>query len=191
MSRSVVLFSGGIDSAVCVALEQEAGREVWPLFVNYGQRHAERERMAMFAACRDRGIWGRARIEVLRLGGSALVGTGDLSGGAAVVPDRNLILCGLASNYAASLGAERVVIGCNATDHALFPDCRPEFFERLPTSVPVVTPLLRLTKREIVAEARRLGVLLELTWSCYAGKEQPCGECGACVERAAALKVLG
>lgn len=188
MIKSVVLFSGGIDSAVCVALEQEAGREVWPLFFNYGQRHAERERMAMFAQCREQGIWGRARIEVLRLGGSSLLGDGDLSGARAVVPDRNLILCGVASNYAASIGAKRVVIGCNATDYELFPDCRPDFFVLLPTSTIVVTPLIHLTKREIVAEARRLGVPLELTWSCYAGGEVPCGECGACVEREAALQ---
>ncbi len=188
--KSVVLFSGGMDSLVCALMERERGAEVWPLFVDYGQRHTIRE----FEAVRGL-MWAYEWDERLRsieigLLGSTLIGDGPQTGAAVVVPVRNLVLCSLAANYAAAIGADRVVIGCNANDHTLFPDCRPEFYRMLNetlalggTDVRVVAPLIQMSKRSIVAQGLALGADFSLTWSCYAGGSKPCGECGACNER--------
>lgn len=195
--RSVVLLSGGLDSAVAAALEQEQGHEVFGLCFRYGQRHAERENEAAETLARLCG-WPLRHGVLAHLTGSTLTdAAGSLTDASVVVPCRNLLLLTHAAAYAVSLGAERVVIGSHAGDHALFPDCRPEFFAALNATlwlsecgVKVHSPFAGLTKAQVVSEGVRLGVPLWLTWSCYTGGPEPCGECLACRERAQAFAAV-
>ena len=213
MRRAVVLLSGGLDSAVTLAVARSAGFEVHALSVDYGQRHAReldsaRRVAAQLGAADHRTV----SLDLRAVGGSALTApTGvpkdrsvaDMGSSipATYVPARNTILLGIALGYAETLGAFDLYFGANALDYAGYPDCRPEFlhaFEALANvatkaSVETLTrfrvhaPLVQLTKAQIVREGVRLGVDLGLTWSCYdptpAGP--PCGRCDACVLRKA------
>jgi 7-cyano-7-deazaguanine synthase len=108
---------------------------------------------------------------------------------ATVVPNRNLLFLSLAGAVAVGSGLKTVLFSAHAGDAAVYPDCRPEFVAAadralgLACGVGVEAPFLAMTKGEIVALGRELGVPLERTWSCYLGGEEPCGRCGACVER--------
>ncbi len=204
---AVVLLSGGLDSMVCAAAAREAGYEVAALTIDYGQRHAiEIERARALV-----GRLGIARHIVLSLdltafGGSAL--TADIAvpkegGGEGIpvtyVPARNALFLTLALGWAEVLGARAISIGVNALDYSGYPDCRPEFvraWEAMAVtatrmgvegrSPAVLTPLQHMTKAGIVAEARRLGLNPDWSWSCYdptpAG--EPCGACDSCRLRA-------
>ncbi len=213
MRRAVVLLSGGLDSAVTLAVARSAGFEVHALSVDYGQRHAReldsaRRVAAQLGAADHRTV----PLDLRVIGGSALTApTGvpkdrsvakmSSSIPATYVPARNTILLGIALGYAETLGAFDLYFGANALDYAGYPDCRPEFLQAFEALANVATkasvenltrfrvhaPLLQLTKAQIVREGVRLGVDLGLTWSCYdptpAGP--PCGRCDACVLRAA------
>ena len=182
-----VLLSGGMDSAACLAWASiNYGRAVDAVFFTYGQRHAEKEGRAMSALCSVYGI-NKWFIPLGRIAGSALTDLeGKLSGAGAVVPDRNAIML----RQAAALfpGPEAVVMGCCRDDWEVFEDCRPEFFEKMRAELApckVITPLIGLDKRGVYRFAQRYGgsALLDLSWSCYAGGEEPCGTCGACEAR--------
>ena len=200
---AVVLLSGGLDSMVCAALAREAGYDVAALTIDYGQRH----RIELDAAAAIVARLGIDRYIVLPLdlrafGGSALtsdqaVPKEGLEPGIPVtyVPARNALFLTLALGWAEVLGADAISIGVNALDYSGYPDCRPEFIRawetmaglatkagvegRAPT---VLTPLQSLTKGQIVAEARRLRLDPDWSWSCYdptpAG--EPCGLCDSC-----------
>jgi 7-cyano-7-deazaguanine synthase len=112
------------------------------------------------------------------------------------VPSRNIIFLSLAASLAESRGAEAVFIAANSVDFSGYPDCTPEFLEAFQRTLDVGTkagrdgrgirieaPVLRMTKKEIVSEAVRLGVPLELTWSCYTGGDRACGRCDSCLLR--------
>jgi len=198
----VVLLSGGLDSAVLLAVEAAAGNEPMCLSFDYGQRHADRELAAAGAVAE---YYGAERVviglppDVFR--GSALTGGGPVPHGhyadpaqaATVVPNRNMVLVACAAAYARSAGRGLVGVAAHKGDAAVYPDCRPEFFDALGAAlrfgcgVRLHAPFLSLTKREVVAIGRDLSVPFRLTWSCYEGGEAPCGLCGACVERAEAL----
>lgn len=193
--KSVVLLSGGIDSAVAMALTTASGGDVCALTVDYGQRH-RREIRAAFAVANYYGVEHRViAMDPMLFQGSALTGDTALPAGhadqpdATYVPARNTVLLALAAAYAESRGAGQVVIGANADDAAAYPDCRPSYIEAFRDVLSTGTvghtwvhaPLLYLTKPEVLTRADELGVPLELTWSCYAGGDQPCGRCGACV----------
>lgn len=213
MRRAVVLLSGGLDSAVTLAVARSAGFEVHALSVDYGQRHAReldsaRRVAAQLGAADHRTV----SLDLRAVGGSALTApTGvpkdrsvaEMSSSipATYVPARNAILLGIALGYAETLGAFDLYFGANSLDYAGYPDCRPEFLQAFEALANVATkasvenstrfrvhaPLLQLTKAQIVREGVRLGVDLGLTWSCYdptpAGA--PCGRCDACVLRTA------
>jgi 7-cyano-7-deazaguanine synthase len=205
---AVLLLSGGLDSATVLAWATQAGYAVHALSFRYGQRHVlELERARALAA-----HWRVARhvvcdIDLRQFGGSAL--TADiavpkdrdersLSEGVPVtyVPARNTIFLSFAMAWAEVLGAQDVFIGVNALDYSGYPDCRPAFieaFERLAnlatragaegtTKLTVHTPLMRLTKREIIQLGRSLGVDYAMTTSCYdpAADGRACGHCDAC-----------
>jgi 7-cyano-7-deazaguanine synthase len=201
---SVVLLSGGMDSATCLAIASRARPPVHALTVHYGQRHARELRAAKALAQRYRV----KRHVLLRLPVGSLLDSaltrpsrrlpsrpsraGRIP--ATYVPARNTILLSLALGYAESHRLGAIYLGANAIDYSGYPDCRPEYlraFERLArlatrTSVEegrpirIVAPLLRKSKAEIVRAGDRLGVPWELTWSCYAGGRRPCGRCDAC-----------
>ena len=208
---AVVLLSGGLDSMVCAASAREAGYEVAALTIDYGQRHAIEIGRARDLVER----LGIARHIVLPLdltafGGSALtadvaVPKAGVEAGIPVtyVPARNALFLTLALGWAEVLGARAISIGVNALDYSGYPDCRPEFIRaweamaatatrigvegRSPT---VLTPLQHLTKAQIVAEARRLGLDPDWSWSCYdpTSAGQPCGLCDSCRLRAKGIE---
>jgi 7-cyano-7-deazaguanine synthase len=217
--RAVVLLSGGLDSAVTLAVAIEQGHEAFALTVAYGQRHAlEVERAEELA--RTLGAAGHrvVRVDLSHLAGSALVDPvvdvpvdrdeAAIGRGvpATYVPARNTLLLSLALGWAEVLEARQLFIGANAIDYSGYPDCRPGFlraFARLATlgtragsegaRFNVHAPLLALRKSEIVLEAVRLGVPLARTLSCYAPDPagRPCGRCDACVLRARGFREAG
>lgn len=209
-STCVVLVSGGLDSAVCLASVIHSGADVIGLTFDYGQRH----RIELDAArrvCAAGGVRDRVVLEIdLRsIGASALTGDFEVPkrrDDAAIsrdipityVPARNLIFLSCAAALAEARGASEVCIGVNAIDYSGYPDCRPEFIEsfehtaRLATRVGVEsdairvrTPLKNLTKPDIVRLGVELGVDFALTHSCYDPDEQgrACGGCDACILR--------
>jgi 7-cyano-7-deazaguanine synthase len=212
---SVVLLSGGMDSAACLALVTREGAPVDALTLDYGQRHVRELRAARALARRYRVR--RHEVVTLPLGRllrSSLTDrrrtiptrpTGPGRIPSTYVPARNTIFLAVALGFAESRGATSIVIGANAIDYAGYPDCRPEFlraFERLArvatkTGVEgtrrlrVRAPLLAMTKADIVRLGERLGVPWSLTWSCYTGRSVPCGRCDSCRLRARGFALAG
>ena len=190
MDKVVVLYSGGIDSTVCVEMAHRAGVLSTALHMQYGQANAEMEMVTTGAWCRSRGL-DRPLLSLPIRAAELRAGVGVA--GARYVPGRNLSMLAVAANVAASRGAREVWIGCNADDAANYPDCRPAFLAAASAltessaGVRVVAPLVGMTKIEIVARAAELGIDIGQTWSCYeANRGQPCGSCDACVLRSRA-----
>ncbi len=204
--RSVVLFSGGLDSTVLLYRELNIRRDVFAVTFDYGQLHAEREVQAAGhigkkTKCDPRSV----KLPPTMITPSALTGHGEIPKGihytdprqaATVVPNRNLILLMLAAGIAKSHECGIVLFGAHAGDAAVYEDCRPEFVEAVDRligatfGVRVVAPFLGFTKRDIVRLGRELGAPLDVTWSCYDPQDdEPCRQCGACVEREEALRV--
>jgi len=205
--RAVVLLSGGLDSATCLAVARARGFEAHALSVDYGQRHrgelGRARRLARTLGARSHRV---VRVDLSAFGGSALTDRAIAvpkdrrlrGGGAAIpatyVPARNTVLLGLALAFAETLGAGDVFIGVNAVDYSGYPDCRPAFlraFERLARlatragvqgrRLRLHAPLLRRSKAAIVRLGTRLGVPFRLTLSCYDPvRGRACGRCDAC-----------
>lgn len=218
-SRAVVLLSGGLDSTTTLALAHEAGFEAWCLSFRYGQRHSHELDCAARVA-RTLGAAGHVvtDIDLRALGGSAL--TSDLavpkgrdpddhSGGIPVtyVPARNTVFLSYALAWAEVLGAADLFIGVNALDYSGYPDCRPEYIAAFETManlatragvegtqrLKIHTPLIALTKAQIIAEGLRLGVDYGMTTSCYdpGPTGTSCGACDACQLRQRGFAALG
>lgn len=206
---SIVLLSGGLDSTVLLARAVRQGGVAGTLAVDYGQRHIrELDAAAGIAAhygiphrVLDLSAWGA-------LLGSALTDSSigvpdghyaDPAMAATVVPNRNAVLLMAAAGVAESLGASRVLIGVHAGDHAVYPDCRPEFIHAAAQAallgtggkVRIVAPFMSHTKADIAAFGAHLGAPMELSWSCYRGGARHCGTCGTCVERIEAFQDAG
>lgn len=211
MKRAICLLSGGLDSATCLAIARRNGFECYCLSFDYGQRH----RFELQAAARIAEQLGAAEhktlpIDLRAFGGSALTSdldvpkhrsAEDLGDGIPVtyVPARNTIFLSFALAYAEVRRASDIFIGVNALDYSGYPDCRPEFiraFEhtaRLATKagvegathIHIRTPLIAMTKADIIRAAKSLGVDLSATHSCYDPGEngQPCGHCDSCLLR--------
>ncbi|HEX5754814.1 MAG TPA: 7-cyano-7-deazaguanine synthase QueC [Arenimonas sp.] len=213
MKRAVVLVSGGMDSAVALAIAREQGFECHALSVAYGQRH-EAELIAATRVAHDLGVVAHKTVHVdLRsIGGSAL--TADIAvpetAGSGIpvtyVPARNTIMLSVALGWAEVLGADDLFCGVNAVDYSGYPDCRPEFiaaFERLANlatkagveghAFRVHAPLMRMSKADIAREGARLGVDFALTVSCYQADAEglACGRCDACRLRAEGFAAAG
>ncbi len=213
MKKAVVLVSGGMDSAVVVALAREQGFAVHALSVRYGQRHtSELDAAARVVAALDVVEHKTVAVDLRSIGGSALTAEIEVpeAGGAGIpvtyVPARNTIMLSLALGWAEVLGAADILCGVNAVDYSGYPDCRPEFiaaFERLANlatragvegaGLRVHAPLLDMSKGDIVREGARLGVDFALTVSCYRADEQglACGHCDACALRAVGFADAG
>ena len=204
--RAVVLVSGGMDSAVTLAIARERGFACHALSVSYGQRHSAELVAATELAKVQGAIEHKTVVVDLRsIGGSAL--TSDIavpetpSAGIPLtyVPARNTIMLSVALGWAEVLGADDLFCGVNAVDYSGYPDCRPEFiaaFERLACLATkagveghgfrVHAPLMRMSKADIVREGLRLGIDFSRTVSCYQADEagRACGRCDACRLRA-------
>jgi 7-cyano-7-deazaguanine synthase len=209
--HAVVLLSGGMDSATCLAIAKAEGYVTHALSFKYGQRHL----VELEAAARVAAAIGVAEHRIVTLDPMAFAGSALTSGGAVpkdrsdhdighgipttYVPARNTIFLAFALGYAEVIGAADVFIGINALDYSGYPDCRPEFIEafermaRLATKAGVEgtaplaihSPLLRLSKGEIVKRGTALGVDYGLTLTCYDPSPAglACGHCDACTLR--------
>lgn len=210
--HAVVIISGGLDSTVLAYWLASHGTRLALLSIDYRQRH----RIELEYACATAVQLGMSHqvadlsgLAAL-LGGSALTDSAvevpdghytDASMRATVVPNRNAIMLDVAVAAAISCGADAVAYGAHAGDHAIYPDCRPEFFEAyqalaasanegfLPPGFEVIAPFLGLSKADIVSLGAEIGVPFAATWSCYRGLDLHCGMCGTCVERREAFAV--
>jgi 7-cyano-7-deazaguanine synthase len=217
--KAVCLLSGGLDSATCLALARRDGYECYALSFDYGQRH----RIELDAAARVAQALGAKRHIVAKIGldafgGSALTDSIDVPKGRSAgemgegipvtyVPARNTIFLSFALAWSEVLGTGDIFIGVNALDYSGYPDCRPEFihaYEQMANlatkagvegtaRVQIHTPLLRLSKAEIVTLAKDLGVQFGLTHSCYdPGPDgRPCGACDSCLLRQKGFEEAG
>ncbi|MGE5280178.1 MAG: 7-cyano-7-deazaguanine synthase QueC [Deltaproteobacteria bacterium] len=213
--KAVVLLSGGLDSATTLYMAAARGYRLHALAFDYGQRHDREVR----AARRIAAAAGVA-CDVIRLRlpwkGSALLdkripvpASRPLSRAhdvipATYVPARNIVFLSLALSCAEAEGAGRIFIGANAIDYSGYPDCRPAFYRAFARAarqgtkagtsgraIRIETPLIRLTKAQIIREGTRLGVPYALTWSCYKGGARPCGVCDSCRLRAKGFREAG
>ncbi len=213
MKKAVVLVSGGMDSAVVLAIAKSQGFTPYALSVRYGQRHtSELDAAARVAALEGAAEHKVVSVDLRAIGGSAL--TDDIevpeAGGAGIpvtyVPARNTIMLSIALGWAEVLGAQDIFCGVNAVDYSGYPDCRPEFiaaFQALANlatkagvegrTMTVHAPLQYLSKADIAREGIRLGVDFAQTVSCYRADEQgrACGYCDACRLRAAGFAEAG
>ncbi len=212
--RAVVLLSGGLDSATCLALARDAGFACHALSVDYGQRHDAE----LAAARRVATALGAVRhlvvdVDLRPVGGSALtdpaVAVPETPGEGippTYVPARNTLLLSLALGWAEVLGARHIYTGVNAVDYSGYPDCRPEFIQAFEAAAnlgtragvegdgfTIATPLIHLPKHEIIRLGRGLGVDYGLTVSCYQADDagRACGRCDACRLRAAGFSRAG
>ena len=213
MKRAVVLVSGGMDSAVTLAIARAEGFECYALSVNYGQRH-ESELQAADRVCAMLGAAAHkeVRVDLRSFGGSAL--TADIAvpelptSGIPVtyVPARNTIMLSVALSWAEVLGAQDVFCGVNAVDYSGYPDCRPEYIKAFEimanlatqagvegNTLRIRTPIIALSKADIVREGVRLGVDFAQTVSCYQADATglACGKCDACRLRAEGFMSAG
>ena len=218
MKNAVVLLSGGMDSAVVLALAREQGYACHALSVRYGQRHtSELDAAARVAQSLGAVAHKTVVVDLRSIGGSALTDDIDVPMDAdghvigedipvTYVPARNTIMLSVALGWAEVLGSADLFCGVNAVDYSGYPDCRPEFiaaFERLAgvatkagvegAGFQVHAPLLRMGKAEIVREGLRLGVDFAQTVSCYQADAagRACGHCDACRLRAEGFAAAG
>jgi 7-cyano-7-deazaguanine synthase len=206
--RAVVLLSGGLDSATVLTIAQSQGYECYALTFRYGQRHSvELEAAGRVAAFHNVARHRFVDIDIAQLGGSALTDMNidvpldreDIAGSSVpitYVPVRNLVFLSFAAAWAEVLGTGDIFIGVNSTDYSGYPDCRPEFigsFEKTANlaaaaavegrlKFSIHTPIINMTKAQIIAEGVRLGFDYSLTHSCYnPGPEGwACGRCDSC-----------
>ncbi len=214
MKKAVVLVSGGLDSATTLALAQEQGFSCYAISFDYGQRH----RCELNAASKVAQAAGVVEHKIITLdldniGGSALTDTSiavpdQPTPGIPVtyVPARNTVFLSLALAWAEVLAADAIFIGVNAVDYSGYPDCRPEYIQafahlaKLATRtgveghpIRIETPLIHLSKAEIIQQGLRLGVDYANTISCYDPDEagRACGRCDSCRLRAAGFEEAG
>ncbi len=218
MRKAVCLLSGGLDSATSTACAVRDGFEVYALSFDYGQRH-QVELHAAERVAHQLGVAGHKtiRIDLRSFGGSALTDeidvpkgrqTGEMSHGIPItyVPARNTVFLSIALAWAEALGAADIFLGVNAVDYSGYPDCRPEYIEafekmaNLATKAGVEgssrftihTPLIRLSKADIIRLGTSMGVDYGLTHSCYDPVGgSPCGECDSCLLREAGFAEAG
>ncbi len=209
-SRSIILLSGGLDSTVAFYQALDEVKVAMAISFDYGQRHLVELEYAYETAHRENVP--HEIIDMTSIGrllqGSALSDVhvevpeghyAEESMKATIVPNRNTIMLSMAVGAAIGIGARQVWAAMHAGDHPIYPDCRPEFVNKLNELIPIateskiqiVTPFIDIAKQEIIRIGFRLGVNFSDTWSCYKGGDLHCGRCGTCVERAEAFHLAG
>lgn len=199
--KVVVIFSGGMDSFTVLNRAIKDGKQVYALSFDYGQRHVKELDNAK-SICDNLNVNHKiidiSAINQL-LAGSSLTDDIEIPEGhyeaenmkSTVVPNRNMILLSLAVGYAVSVGASQVYYGAHSGDHAIYPDCRPEFVMKMNDvcqianyeAVEIFSPYLHNTKSDILADGISMNLDYSQTWTCYNGRKNACGKCGACQER--------
>lgn len=202
---AIVLVSGGMDSCVTAAIAKNENDEVAFLHISYGQRTEGRERKAFNDIANFYGVTNRLDISIeylAKIGGSSLtdkrieVTEADLESKeipTSYVPFRNANMLSIATSWAEVLGANSIYIGAVAEDSSGYPDCRPEFYEAFEktievgtkpdTIIKIKTPIIELSKAEIVQKGLELNAPLQLSWSCYCSEDLACGTCDSCALR--------
>lgn len=200
-NKVVVIFSGGMDSFTVLNRALHDGKEVYALTFDYGQKHVK-EIACASKVCQQLGVAHKvidiSAINQL-LAGSSLTDDIEIPEGhyeaenmkSTVVPNRNMILLSLAVGYAVSVNASQVYYGAHSGDHAIYPDCRPEFVMKMNDvckianyqAVEIFSPYLTNNKSDILTDGLKMGLSYDDTWTCYNGREKACGKCGACQER--------
>lgn len=200
-NKVVVIYSGGMDSFTVLNRALKDGKDVYALSFDYGQRHVKELDYAS-KVCKRLNIPHKvidiSAINQL-LAGSSLTDNIDIPEGhyeaenmkSTIVPNRNMILLSLAVGYAVSVGADQVYYGAHSGDHAIYPDCRPEFVMKMNDvcqianyePVEIFSPYLNVNKTAILTDGISMNLDYSETWTCYNGREKACGKCGACQER--------
>ncbi|MBL4909471.1 MAG: 7-cyano-7-deazaguanine synthase QueC [Alteromonadaceae bacterium] len=207
--KVVVIYSGGMDSFTVLNKALKDGKEVFALSFDYGQRHVKELECAS-SVCNSLNVHHKV-IDISAINqlltGSSLTDDIDIPEGhyeaesmkSTIVPNRNMILLSLAVAYAVSVGASQVYYGAHSGDHAIYPDCRPEFVQKMNDvcmianyeSVEIFSPYLNVNKTAILTDGLSMGLDYSNTWTCYNGREKACGKCGACQERLEAFQENG
>jgi 7-cyano-7-deazaguanine synthase len=210
--KALVNLSGGLDSTTCTAIAAAENDETIAVSYDYGQRHQREIQNAEKIAAHYSAEHLVIRFDARIWGGSALTAEIDLPKGRAIddsipvtyVPARNTIFLAFALAVAEARDADSIYMGVNALDYSGYPDCRPEYIEAYQRManlamkravegrpVEIRTPLIDLSKRDIIVRAVELDAPLDLSWSCYEGGASPCGECDSCVLRAKGFEEAG
>ncbi len=204
-SKAIILVSGGLDSCVTAAMACAENDELAMLHISYGQRTEARERRAFNDIADHYGVEKRLDISIehlAKIGGSSLtdeniaVTEADLTSTeipTSYVPFRNANMLAIATSWAEVIGANAIYIGAVAEDSSGYPDCRPEFYAAFQqtintgtkpdTHIEIRTPIIQLSKAEIVKKGIELDAPLHLTWSCYRSEDLACGTCDSCALR--------
>lgn len=213
-SRAIVLLSGGMDSALCLAMAAKNHQEIYTLFTSYGQKTYEAEKKAVKSLCQHFQVPRTNQKEVnldflKQLGGSSLTDQkiqvdqhqdSDQNAPTSYVPFRNSLILSMAVSWSEILKANSIYIGANELDAPGYPDCRPSYYQAFqelihqgsnPPYPTIQTPIIHLTKEEIIQKGDDLGVPWELTWSCYQENQKPCGVCDSCYLRQKGFERLG
>lgn len=210
---SIVLVSGGMDSCVTAAIAFGESEDVAFLHVSYGQLTEARERRAFNDIADHYGIKIRLDISIeylAKIGGSSLtdekikVAEAKLESEeipTSYVPFRNANMLSIATSWAEVVGAKKIYIGAVAEDSSGYPDCRPEFYEAFQrtidvgtkpdTHIDIKTPIIHLSKADIVLKGIELTAPLHLTWSCYRSEDLACGTCDSCALRLRGFEQAG
>jgi len=215
MNKAVVVLSGGMDSATALYQAKADGNELYAISFDYGQRHKKEldyaKKLAEVAGVKEHHIVNLTSITELISNSSLTNKEIDVPEGhyaaenmkLTVVPNRNMIMYAVALGYAVNVKASSMYVGVHAGDHAIYPDCRPEFIEALDVIAKIANegfikkdfqvkaPFVHISKTNIAKLGSQLGVPYELTWSCYKGGNKHCGKCGTCVERKEAFQLAG
>ncbi len=205
-TQTICILSGGLDSTTLLYKLLAEGKEVRAISFNYGQKHSK-ELMYAIKTCEKLGVQHKViNITFLKelVSNSALTSDMEVPEGhyegenmkQTVVPNRNMIMASIAIGWAVNEDFGEIALGVHAGDHAIYPDCRPEFIEALAKiawianykAISVYTPFINIDKGDIVIQGKDLNVDYSLAWTCYKGQEKPCGLCGSCQERAYAFK---
>ena len=210
--KAICILSGGMDSTLASYIAKNEGYEIIAVHFNYGQRTQDRELKAFRDICDDLKILEKYEIDIpffTQIGASALtdktidVPTGGIEAGVPItyVPFRNGIFLSITAAIAEKEGATAMYIGVVQEDSSGYPDCTDQFIQDITkainqgtkeeTKIEIITPLVHLTKAQIVEEAIKLNVPLEHTWSCYKEEEVACGVCDSCRLRLNGFKIAG
>lgn len=210
MADILVLLSGGMDSAVLLASYRTAGKKCHAVSFDYGQRH-----LIELMSAGSLAEYYESERTVLDLSSASAVfaGSSQTSPGIpvpeghyaeesmkkTVVPNRNMVMLAMAGALAVSKGIPAVAYAAHAGDHAIYPDCRPDFFEAMASAFSrcdwnpprLLAPFIGMTKAQICSLGAGLRIPFGLTYSCYKGGPRHCGKCGTCVERREAFQLAG